>query len=94
MNELLDRWRKSPLWDNLLKKKKVVQEPQYSSDLDEVMFDYRNALKETKNGPDHDGVNGALLLAVFRGKMSEGIDFSDDEARCVITVCKFFLFNT
>ncbi|KAL4278453.1 hypothetical protein GQ457_03G037550 [Hibiscus cannabinus] len=29
---------------------------------------------------------GAAFLAVFRGKVSEGIDFSDDKARAVITV--------
>jgi hypothetical protein len=31
-------------------------------------------------------VDGALMLAVFRGKVSEGIDFTDDRARCVIAV--------
>lgn len=30
--------------------------------------------------------NGALLLAVFRGKVSEGIDFADNTARAVITI--------
>lgn len=29
---------------------------------------------------------GALLMAVFRGKVSEGIDFADDAARAVITI--------
>lgn len=31
---------------------------------------------------------GALLFAVCRGKVSEGLDFSDDNARAVIVVCK------
>jgi Rad3-related DNA helicase len=32
-----------------------------------------------------DGSNtGALLMGVCRGKLSEGIDFSDDAARCVV----------
>jgi Rad3-related DNA helicase len=29
---------------------------------------------------------GGLLLAVCRGRASEGIDFSDNNARCVITI--------
>ena len=31
-------------------------------------------------------VKGGLLLAVCRGRASEGIDFSDNNARCVITI--------
>lgn len=29
---------------------------------------------------------GALLIAVCRGKVSEGLDFSDDNARAVVTI--------
>ena len=32
------------------------------------------------------GRTGALFLAVCRGKVSEGLDFSDNNARAVITV--------
>ena len=34
-----------------------------------------------------DGVNGALFMAVCRGKVSEGLDFANNNARAVITVC-------
>ncbi|CAF3501536.1 unnamed protein product [Rotaria socialis] len=34
----------------------------------------------------HVPVKGGLLLAVCRGRASEGIDFSDNNARCVITL--------
>lgn len=30
--------------------------------------------------------DGALLIAVCRGKVSEGLDFSDDNARAVVTI--------
>ena len=36
--------------------------------------------------------NGALFLAVCRGKVSEGMDFADNNARAVITVGFIFLF--
>lgn len=31
-------------------------------------------------------IDGALLIAVCRGKVSEGLDFTDDNARAVITI--------
>lgn len=37
-------------------------------------------------GTSMDGVTGALFLAVCRGKVSEGMDFADNNARAVITV--------
>jgi hypothetical protein len=35
-----------------------------------------------------DGESGALFLAVCRGKVSEGLDFADNNARAVITVSR------
>jgi Fanconi anemia group J protein len=32
------------------------------------------------------GKNGSVLFAVFRGKVSEGVDFADNQARAVISV--------
>lgn len=40
----------------------------------------------TSTGAGH-GIDGALFLAVCRGKVSEGLDFIDNNARAVITVC-------
>ena len=34
----------------------------------------------------HEGVDGALFLAVCRGKVSEGLDFADNNARAVICI--------
>lgn len=36
------------------------------------------------DGEEH--YTGALFLAVCRGKVSEGLDFADNNARAVITV--------
>ncbi|GMS89829.1 hypothetical protein PENTCL1PPCAC_12004, partial [Pristionchus entomophagus] len=62
----------------------VVKEPKRSSDLTGVMSQYEAAIANPKSfGP---GVTGSLMFAVFRGKVSEGIDFIDDMARCVVSI--------
>ena len=53
-------------------------EPTGSQDLFEAARDdYAETIKAT---------GSCILLAVFRGKMSEGISFNDDNARGVICV--------
>lgn len=65
-------------------KKVVLFEPRRSSELSNVMDDFDTAIFNPKKfGPT---INGALMFAVFRGKVSEGIDFADDRARVVISV--------
>ena len=39
------------------------------------------------------GITGALFLAVCRGKVSEGMDFADNNARAVITVSSYKTFG-
>ncbi|XP_076294885.1 Fanconi anemia group J protein homolog [Lasioglossum baleicum] len=85
MNTQLSRWKKTSIWNKMSDIKQVFLEPRYGGDLNNIMNDYRAVIKETADGPSG-GINGALFLAVFRGKVAEGIDFRDDEARCVVTV--------
>ncbi|VDK51510.1 unnamed protein product [Cylicostephanus goldi] len=65
-------------------RKVVVKEPRRSSDLPAVMEIYEDAVRNPTSHGRH--VDGALMFAVFRGKVSEGIDFADDLARLVISV--------
>lgn len=58
-------------------KKKVFREPKESS-CDSVLVEYSRQIKNSKSG--------ALLFAVVGGKLSEGINFSDDLGRCVMVV--------
>ncbi|UMM15213.1 hypothetical protein L5515_002730 [Caenorhabditis briggsae] len=68
-----------------IKSKKVILfEPRRSSELSAVMDEFDEAIfNPTRFGAT---INGALMFAVFRGKVSEGIDFADDRARVVISV--------
>jgi len=67
------------VWDRLLDSKgKVIVEPSGSqAKFEEARDDYADTIRATGN---------CILLAVFRGKMSEGISFNDDNARAVICV--------
>lgn len=67
------------VWERFLRSKgKVIVEPTGSQDKFEAARDeYRETIEEIGSG---------ILLAVFRGKMSEGISFNDDNARGVICV--------
>nr|XP_033329267.1 Fanconi anemia group J protein-like [Megalopta genalis] len=85
MNMQVERWRKTSIWSKIVNIKQVFIEPRYGGDLKGIMDEYRGVIKYTSTGPSG-GINGALFLAVFRGKVAEGIDFRDEEARCVITV--------
>lgn len=67
------------VWDRFLSSKgKVIVEPSGSqSKFEEARDEYADTIQTTGN---------CILLAVFRGKMSEGISFNDDNARAVICV--------
>lgn len=77
------------IWERLVAKKHVLCESKGCSS-EEVLQEYSQAIlsmdantKSTGGGPIQ---NGALLLSVVGGKMSEGINFSDRLGRCVIIV--------
>lgn len=74
-----DRDCDDSIWQRFLTSKgTVIVEPSGSqSDFEIARDEYNEAIYKTKN---------AALLAVFRGKMSEGISFNDDYARAVICV--------
>ena len=58
----------------------MFYETKEKQQLQDVMRDYSIQIKET----GQDNCTGAVLMAVCRGNFSEGVDFTDDEARAVI----------
>lgn len=91
MNTQIERWRETDVWNQLSNHKHVLLEPRLGNQLDETMKEFRSVIRDTSKSNRY-GVTGALLFAVFRGKVAEGIDFSDDEARCVLTVSKTYYY--
>ena len=74
--ELVQRWKSQGIWNDLQKLVPVFREPTKSRDVDRTLKDYSRCA----------GSKGALLMSVIGGKMSEGINFSNDMARCVVIV--------
>ncbi|KAI1135525.1 DNA repair helicase [Hypoxylon sp. FL0543] len=77
------------LWDRLQVKKTVFRETKGGSS-DEVLEQYIEAILGVDGKSNSKSTtpsrNGALLLSVVGGKMSEGINFSDRLGRCVVVV--------
>ncbi|KAM9801201.1 Fanconi anemia group J protein [Neosynchiropus ocellatus] len=82
LDKLRDRWTNTGLWEKLEDQKTVITEPRGGGkgDFDELLQVYYDAIKHSE------GRDGALLIAVCRGKVSEGLDFTDDNARAVVTI--------
>nr|XP_023012289.1 ATP-dependent DNA helicase DDX11 isoform X1 [Leptinotarsa decemlineata] len=57
----------------------VFREPQNSKSVDSVLEKYAEVIRKP-------GSAGALLFSVVGGKLSEGLNFSDELGRCVIVV--------
>ena len=60
----------------------VHREPKKATEYQAVMDRYYSQVFEGATGSQ----NGAILMGVCRGRISEGLDFSDNAARCVIVV--------
>ena len=75
-SQVFQRWRSTGLLSQIDKRKSVHREPKNSRDLEAALTLYSKEASSTKSG--------ALLFSVMGGKMSEGINFANDMARCVL----------
>uniref|UniRef100_A0A7S2RVG0 Regulator of telomere elongation helicase 1 homolog n=1 Tax=Mucochytrium quahogii TaxID=96639 RepID=A0A7S2RVG0_9STRA len=79
MKACVERWKETGAWDSLIKEKPLILvEGDAQNSLDEQFASFRSQVEGDKKG--------ALFLCVFRGKLSEGIDFADEAARGVFII--------
>ncbi|KAL8043182.1 hypothetical protein ABFX02_09G102100 [Erythranthe guttata] len=84
-SRVYDAWKASGILSRISKKKQIFREPRKSTDVEAVLREYKQTIDDLAvNGPT--SCNGAILLAVVGGKISEGINFSDGAGRCIVMV--------
>ncbi|KAH3665564.1 hypothetical protein OGAPHI_003751 [Ogataea philodendri] len=76
LDQLVDSWKQSGLYERVARVKPIYTEPREST-VDRVLQEYSSSIAQKM---------GAVLFAVVGGKMSEGINFSDELARAVMMV--------
>ena len=79
MDSCLSHWKQVGVWERLNDKKECFVEPKNRSGLSKTVSDFRAKVR-------HPSRIGACFLAVCRGKVSEGIDFADADARAVVII--------
>ncbi|ESO04380.1 hypothetical protein HELRODRAFT_79366 [Helobdella robusta] len=78
MEKCIDAWqRNAAIYKRLEATKKIFIEPKDKSKFSTTMQEYYDSFKDPKNA-------GAIFMAVCRGKVSEGLDFSDNYGRGVV----------
>jgi hypothetical protein len=97
IEKLHARWTSTGLLRDLAQVKHIEIEPKSASEFEPALQRYLHSCHPisrasfASSGKSGSGafaptITGGLFLAVFRGKLSEGIDFADDAARGVILV--------
>lgn len=78
LNRFITYVNEKKIVDTIALKKDVYIEPRTASKAEKVLDDYAKSIKGLKRG--------AIIFSVIGGKLSEGMNFSDDLGRCVIVV--------
>ncbi|KAI8580578.1 hypothetical protein K450DRAFT_236293 [Umbelopsis ramanniana AG] len=82
MADCISTWRSTngqnkSVWDRLTEQKQVFVEPKTKYEFSQAINGYYSRIKDP-------AFDGAIFMAVCRGKVSEGVDFADGRGRAVV----------
>lgn len=93
MDKTIEQWKKSNIFKRIQSYKRVLVEPKGSTTTKQVqkfldIYHNANNLKSKKSSSGRNQISqtGAIFFGVCRGKLSEGIDFTDGDCRAVIVI--------
>ncbi|XP_078320008.1 regulator of telomere elongation helicase 1-like isoform X2 [Crassostrea virginica] len=77
MEKCIENWQQNGVYNSITQYKPLLVEPRGKQAFSDVMEEFYEKI----NDP---ALNGAIFVAVCRGKVSEGLDFADNNGRAVI----------
>lgn len=83
MNDCIRFWRNHRIWPEIEREKPTFIESPEKTPFEIAIKNYCRLIGEDDREKRH---NGAILMAVLRAKVSEGIDFSDMYGRAVLII--------
>ncbi|KAG0185736.1 Fanconi anemia group J protein [Apophysomyces sp. BC1034] len=88
LDKMVERWKTTGLYKKIDKQKRIFMEPKGAGKkaFESTLQKFYNHIQAVQELGAVDDSDGALLIAVFRGRASEGIDFSDNYCRAVVAL--------
>ncbi|XP_061197971.1 regulator of telomere elongation helicase 1-like [Saccostrea echinata] len=77
MEKCIENWHQNGVYNSITQYKPILVEPRGKQAFSDVIEEFYDKI----NDP---ALNGAIFVAVCRGKVSEGLDFADNNGRAVI----------
>ncbi|XP_060083627.1 regulator of telomere elongation helicase 1-like, partial [Ylistrum balloti] len=85
MEKCLEHWQENNIYNRITQYNSIILEVNFVQKLQEVLkMALQEAMESFYEKINDPSLNGAIFIAVCRGKVSEGLDFSDINGRAVI----------